>query len=175
MVSGWGSEHEGWWERAVPLKTSAQLKQMAHLLMAHLGKSHGQAPTSRMKMSRGKTGKEEKGMDNCEQMIWSPPHEVGTVLTLSVENKIEAQRDWVPCPRTYSYLMIEPRFDPRESDSMVLHHFLDSSFGSFHFCGSNWIILSKFSAGFNENSFSRRLKYGNNNALWNDVMDFFKK
>lgn len=56
-------------KHAMRLKTSAQMKQMAHLLMAHLGKSHGQAPISRMKMSTGKTGNKEKGMDNCGQMM----------------------------------------------------------------------------------------------------------
>lgn len=38
------------------------MRQMAHLLMDHLGKSRSQAPVSGMGMFTGKTGKEEKEM-----------------------------------------------------------------------------------------------------------------
>lgn len=147
---------------------------MAHLLMVHLRKSHGQAPTSG-RMSTGQTGKDEMGMDNCEQMTWSSSYEVDIIVTLFIEKEIEAQRDWILCPKSYSSLMAEPRFDPRVSDFMVLNHLPDFSSGSSHFCGNTCIILPTFLVDFNENYFSRRLKCGNNNALWNDVMDFFKK
>lgn len=72
MVSAWGSEYKGWWEHAMPLKTSAQMRQMAHLVMAHLGKSRGPHPQSEERLSTGKTGKGEKEMGNCEQMIQYP-------------------------------------------------------------------------------------------------------
>lgn len=61
------------------------------------------------------------------------------------------------------------------SDSVVLNHFPDSSSGSFHFYGTTHTILTKFSEGFNKSNFTRRLKYGNNQALENDVMDILKK
>lgn len=56
----------------MPPQTSVQMRQMAHLLMAHLGKSCGQALINGMRMSTGKTGYEEKEMGNCEQIIKSP-------------------------------------------------------------------------------------------------------
>lgn len=105
----------------------------------------------------------------------SMPHEVHTSIALLIEKEMEAQRVAVPCPRSYSYLVVEPRFDPREFDAMMLNHFLDSSSGYSHFRGITCTILSKFSAGFNENNFNRRLKYGSNKALQDDVMGFFKK
>ena len=46
IVSGWGSEHTGWWEHAMPLRTSAQKRQMAHIFMAHLVKSQSLYPQS---------------------------------------------------------------------------------------------------------------------------------
>lgn len=58
-----------------------------------------------------------------------------------------------PCPRSSSFLVVESRFHLRESDFMILNHFLDSSCGNPHFCGTIYIILSKFSAGLNENKF----------------------
>lgn len=87
------------------------------------------------------------------------PHEADTDITLLVKKKlevwgkIEMQRGWGPCPNSYSFLVVEPRFHPGESDSMVLNHFLDSSSGNSHFCGMTYIILLKFPAGFNKNNF----------------------
>lgn len=43
---GGGSEHKGWWEHAMPLKTSAQRRQTPHLFMIHLDKSQGLYPQS---------------------------------------------------------------------------------------------------------------------------------
>lgn len=43
------------------------------------------------------------------------------------------------------------------------------------FYGTTHTILTKFSEGFNKSNFTRRLKYGNNQALENDVMDILKK